>query len=428
MAHYRKIDIRIWLDQKFNGLSSDSQFVFLYLLTHPQLTALGAMRSTLPGLAAELDWPLDRFTLAFEVLARQDMVAVDQKACFVWAINFLKYNPPESPNVVKSWGTCLAYLPECDLKNQLIQKTRHFLETLSITFQEALPTGFELTTQKVTSNEATTKHISESHPLLDSNLPATLTKALVEEANLIQESLEVTTDSIAQSNASIDSEYSIILPRTLLEEVNPIKGSLSERLPEGFQEGLPEAFAKTSLNHKALNKKHKTLSIKPEQEQKEKRLIQEKNLEEKEKIEEIKNIVAPLLQKNSKPPDAEIVQVFSYWKQTLGHPQAMLDAKRRKRIRQALASGYSAAQLCDAILGCSYTPHNMGDNEQGQRYDSVHVIFRDADQIDRFIRNAHSPPRPQNAADRLMNTNFAAGQRWIEKKRREMEKTVYESI
>ncbi len=96
-----------------------------------------------------------------------------------------------------------------------------------------------------------------------------------------------------------------------------------------------------------------------------------------------------------------MVEVFSYWKQTMQHPQAVLDVKRRKRIRQALASGYSVAQLCEAILGCSYTPHNMGDNEQGQRYDGLHVILRDAEQIDRFIRNAHSPPCPQNAANKL---------------------------
>ncbi len=371
MAHYRKIDIRIWLDKKFNALSSDSQFVFLYLLTHPQLTALGAMRSTVPGLSAELDWPLDRFEAAFEALCQQELVAIDKKACFVWAMNFLKYNPPESPNVVKSWGTCLEYLPECDLKNNLIQKTHNFLKSLPTTFQEALPTYFKIaplcTTYEVTDN------LSKGIHPLSSSLPVTFTEAL----------------------------------------------------PEGLEEGLEQPFAKTSINHRALNIKHKTLSIKQEQEE----LIQENNLEEKEEIEEIKNIVTPARQKNAKPPDTEIVEVFSYWKQTMQHPQAVLDAKRRKRIRQALASGYSVAQLCEAILGCSCTPHNIGDNEQGQRYDGLHVILRDAEQIDRFIRNAHSPPRPQNAADRLLNTNAATGQRWLHKKLQEQqqrEKTVYE--
>ncbi len=426
MAHYRKIDIRIWLDQKFNALSSDSQFIFLYLLTHPQLTALGAMRSTVPGLSAELDWPLDRFEVAFEALCQQALVAIDQKACFVWAMNFLKYNPPESPNVVKSWGTGLEYLPECDLKNQLIQKTRLFLETLPPTFQEALPTCFELTTPTVVCNEVSVNDCLEGHQLLDSSLPVNLAEALPEGGDVDQESLKVTCDTATQSYAPLDSECLVSLPEALAYSIQEsLAEGLAEDLQEDFPEGFGEVLSKTCLNHRTLNIKHKTLSIK--QEQKEKALIQENNLEEINNRGEIKNIVAPERHKNAKPPDAEVAEVFRYWQQTLGHPQAVLDVKRQKHIRQALASGYSASQLCDAILGCSYTPHNMGHNEQGQRYDSVHVIFRDADQIDRFIRNANSPPRLQNAADRLFNSNAVAGQRWLEKKRREAEKTVYES-
>jgi hypothetical protein len=203
MAHYRKIDIRIWLDQKFNTLSSDSQFVFLYLLTHPQLTALGAMRSTVPGLAAELDWPLERFEVAFEALCQQALVAVDKKACFVWAINFLKYNSPESPNVVKSWGTCLAYLPECDLKHQLMHKTRLFLETLPSTFQEALPDSFTLTKSAANGNEAVIPR---------ENLPVTLPEEVLEGVNVVQTSQKIAIDTTWQSHPSFNVAFSATLP------------------------------------------------------------------------------------------------------------------------------------------------------------------------------------------------------------------------
>jgi hypothetical protein len=103
-------------------------------------------------------------------------------------------------------------------------------------------------------------------------------------------------------------------------------------------------------------------------------------------------------------------------KMTLQHPQAVLDDKRQKRIRSALASGYTVDQLCQAIRGCSKTPHNLGDNERGQRYDGLHVILRDADQIDRFIRNAHSPPRSQNSGDALSARNLMAGRQWLDEK------------
>ncbi|MGI2027762.1 hypothetical protein [Endozoicomonas acroporae] len=83
-----------------------------------------------------------------------------------------------------------------------------------------------------------------------------------------------------------------------------------------------------------------------------------------------------------------IDDIFQYWQTIMDHPNARLDDKRRKLIRNALKTGYAVNDLKTAILGCSYTPHNMGDNDRGQRYDGLHVIFRNADQIDRFIHNA----------------------------------------
>lgn len=87
---------------------------------------------------------------------------------------------------------------------------------------------------------------------------------------------------------------------------------------------------------------------------------------------------------------AEIIVIFEFWKATMGHGQAKLDAKREKFIRNALALGYTADDLQQAILGCSKTPHNMGQNANGKRYDGIDLIFRSADHIDRFIGNLAS--------------------------------------
>jgi hypothetical protein len=56
--------------------------------------------------------------------------------------------------------------------------------------------------------------------------------------------------------------------------------------------------------------------------------------------------------------------VFEHWKTVLEHPQAELDNKRKKLIHEVLKSGYSVQQLCEAITGCSLTPHNMGLNDK----------------------------------------------------------------
>jgi hypothetical protein len=65
MSRYRKIDTRVWNDAKFRGLSDSGKLAFLMLLTHPSMTALGAMRSTIPSLAEELGWSTEAFRAAF---------------------------------------------------------------------------------------------------------------------------------------------------------------------------------------------------------------------------------------------------------------------------------------------------------------------------------------------------------------------------
>jgi uncharacterized phage protein (TIGR02220 family) len=142
MGRYRKIDTRTWNDQKFNELSDYGKLVFFLLLTHPHLTPIGAMRASLPGLASEIQWPIEKLKNALKESFAKSMVRYDEAASFMWLPNFLKYNQPESPNVVKSWEGYLDNLPECPLKNLLIQHVNAFVKSLSFTFQEALPKAF----------------------------------------------------------------------------------------------------------------------------------------------------------------------------------------------------------------------------------------------------------------------------------------------
>lgn len=111
-----------------------------------------------------------------------------------------------------------------------------------------------------------------------------------------------------------------------------------------------------------------------------------------------------------------IQQIFNFWKSTMNHPNSALDDKRKRYIRNALKMGYSVAQLCDAITGCSLTPHNVGDNDRGQRYDGLHVILREADQIDRFMKNCHSPPRIFLSGEKQLQERVSVAKNWLSKK------------
>lgn len=142
MAKYRKVDPRIWNDAKFRDLSDNGKLVFFMLLTHPSMTALGAMRATVAGLAEELNWSVEGFRKAFAEVLHKGMVEHDAKACLIALPNFIKYNSPESPNVIKAWVSALDLLPECDLKTRVIARAKAFSEGMSKAFAEALPEAF----------------------------------------------------------------------------------------------------------------------------------------------------------------------------------------------------------------------------------------------------------------------------------------------
>jgi hypothetical protein len=139
MAKYRKVDPRIWNDTKFRTLSDNGKLAFLFLLTHPHMTSLGAMRATIPGLASEVGWTEKAFREAFAEALAKGMAEHDPEACFVGLPRFLKYNPPESPNVVKSWDTAYDLIPECPLKVVMCKRVKGFLEGFAEGFAKGCP-------------------------------------------------------------------------------------------------------------------------------------------------------------------------------------------------------------------------------------------------------------------------------------------------
>lgn len=142
MARFRKVDTRIWNDEVFRSFSDNGKLLFFFLLTHPNMTSLGAMRASLPGLAAELGWSEESLRQALGEALSKGRVKVDERASCVMIPNFLRYNSPENPNVLKAWQGALDLIPECDLKTQVIEIARVKAESLSEAFREALPEAF----------------------------------------------------------------------------------------------------------------------------------------------------------------------------------------------------------------------------------------------------------------------------------------------
>lgn len=136
MAKYRKIDPRIWNDAKFASLTHEGQRLFLYILTHPSMTSLGAFRATPEGLMSEIgidpSQSVDQCTgqctkhckNTFDALIAQGLVKYDDTCKTVFAPNFIKYNPPENSNVVIGWTSALDQIPEGPLKLEALERAK----------------------------------------------------------------------------------------------------------------------------------------------------------------------------------------------------------------------------------------------------------------------------------------------------------------
>lgn len=138
---YRKIDPRIWNDWKFNRLSTTGQFLFLYLLTHSNLTSIGLLKVKKESLAYERDWDIQAFNLAFDLASQLGLIEYDECG-LICLPNYIKYNEPESLTVVKSWSKARAYIPECPLFYKQVERLKKYCKERGKNFLEAFYWAF----------------------------------------------------------------------------------------------------------------------------------------------------------------------------------------------------------------------------------------------------------------------------------------------
>lgn len=82
---------------------------------------------------------------------------------------------------------------------------------------------------------------------------------------------------------------------------------------------------------------------------------------------------------------ADVVQqVFDAWKGATGrNGRTVLTASRRKLLGRWQAI-YPPEIMLAAAVGVGHSPHHMGDNDRGTKYDSLELIFRDEKHIELF--------------------------------------------
>lgn len=86
-----------------------------------------------------------------------------------------------------------------------------------------------------------------------------------------------------------------------------------------------------------------------------------------------------------------VFEIFNFWASTLNHEKAKLDSKRAKKIIAALELDFSVEDLKLVPLGCKRSAYHMGTNDENKVHDGILCIYRDAEQIEKFINLAKSP-------------------------------------
>ena len=108
------------------------------------------------------------------------------------------------------------------------------------------------------------------------------------------------------------------------------------------------------------------------------------------------DLPAPIVAKKAAQPrgdaGSDVREVFTYWQQVMGHPQARLDAKRERAIKSRFKDGYTVGQVCQAVDGCKRSPHHMGQNDSRTVYDDIELICRDGPRLDKFIKLSQAAP------------------------------------
>jgi hypothetical protein len=114
---YRKIDPRLWDDERFVDLTTVQKLLWLYLLTGPHTTSLpGLWIVGIGELVDGLRLPDKAVREALSVLEGTGMLIHNPRVRLVRVPNAPKYNRPENARVLKAWFRLWQSIPDCQQK------------------------------------------------------------------------------------------------------------------------------------------------------------------------------------------------------------------------------------------------------------------------------------------------------------------------
>lgn len=122
---YRKIDPRLWDDEKFVELTTAEKLLWLYLLTGPHTTSLpGLWTVGLGELVDGLRLPAKHVEEGLRKLERMGRLVLNPRLRLVRVPNAPRYNRPDNARVLKAWFKLWSDIPECQQKYDHLESLR----------------------------------------------------------------------------------------------------------------------------------------------------------------------------------------------------------------------------------------------------------------------------------------------------------------
>ena len=131
MSRYRKIDPRIWVDDKFRALSEKERLFFFYLLTSPHSTAWGAYVIDDLYAQADLGYSIEDVKSCFFSLSETGLIFRCSRTRLVCFPNWFKYNPPTNKKSMIACARGIESLPRSSLLTRFISSAIQLIPELA---------------------------------------------------------------------------------------------------------------------------------------------------------------------------------------------------------------------------------------------------------------------------------------------------------
>ena len=85
--------------------------------------------------------------------------------------------------------------------------------------------------------------------------------------------------------------------------------------------------------------------------------------------------------------NSQAQDIFEFWCTTMKKGKSAFSVERKNKVLARLKEGYTVQDIKTAITNCSNTPHNMGQNSNGKKYNDLELICRNTTKLEGFRDN-----------------------------------------